>query len=117
MLILTPKESELTPARWKGFEPHDVLSECSRVLLDESKPMNGKRMSAPHLTEHALTAPPSVVLPPSYQQPYQSAAPVQLKPIHLPIGPSVPDSTTAAVFFTPSESIGVSTPPEPTVKQ
>lgn len=65
LLVTATKESEISPARWKKMEPHDVVFECARLSLEynerqqdivnECTTRHITPLSAPHLMSTTTT--------------------------------------------------------------
>ncbi|XP_052789916.1 hamartin-like [Mya arenaria] len=103
-LIIGTKEQETSTQRWKHMETHDIVVECNKMSLD---PIEG--------TWEELQCP---IIKPSHMIDRLSAnrmrlprasAPVSLSLITVPEGSPLVQSQD--MFWSPSEVIGLSTPP------
>ncbi|KAM9823174.1 hamartin-like isoform X1 [Syngnathus typhle] len=51
-LVSGTQDSEVDPSRWRGYEVHDIIVECSRVSLDPLESSCDERTLAPPLPTH-----------------------------------------------------------------
>ncbi|KAM9394526.1 TSC complex subunit 1a isoform 2-T3 [Pholidichthys leucotaenia] len=114
-LITGTQDSELEPSRWRCYEVHDIVIECSRVSLDplessSEEDTSSSSLRRPHLdvTMETLSSSGSLGFPSLWGHPPQLDVSASfLQETHLGV------QEDSDVTWSPSSQCGLSTPPEP----